>query len=469
MHPTTMNDEILSIVDMPMTSADEDDKPSMITRAVSDEDGDDALTRLPSHQWKEIIDYLNVEDFKALRLTGSKALHNFTDPLLTSHLQLRMDKASFFFDGYDYSEDEVRRWLAKRTRVVINDAHANISTSRVAYLVQHGFLDAVTDIIVADCHCHRDVLQQLANLPNVQSLKILDSGAPSNNEDDDDEMRAPSSSNVSFDANIEDLETIIETIGSMASLTRLDIEFDTVVSGSRLTFLRGLVNLQHLRLRGFDLSDGIRYMAGLTQLETLHLCHGNFFSSPNDDVNEKDLMHLVGLTQIKSLHLEGFDCLSSVGMSPFVSNSSQIRDLVLKHCQDSSEECLSSIGRMTKLTSLHMINSECDDAPIFGSEDLHHLNTLTELETLSLFYVFEEHSDLSCLKGLTSLKTLNLAYEYPMEDEELEELILPLLSTFPHLRKLRIFSPEGMAYTLQNGTLEIEFSSYSFGDLVQLN
>jgi hypothetical protein len=74
MHPTTMGDEILSIFDMPMTSADEDDndKPSMITRAVSDEDGDDALTRLPSHQWKEIIDYLNVEDFKALRLTGSK-------------------------------------------------------------------------------------------------------------------------------------------------------------------------------------------------------------------------------------------------------------------------------------------------------------------------------------------------------------------------------------------------------------
>jgi hypothetical protein len=72
MHPTTMDDEILSIVDMPMTSADEDDKPSMITRAVSDEDDSDALTRLPSHQWKEIIDYLNVEDFKALRLTGSK-------------------------------------------------------------------------------------------------------------------------------------------------------------------------------------------------------------------------------------------------------------------------------------------------------------------------------------------------------------------------------------------------------------
>lgn len=452
-----MNVDLL--IDMPMTSEDDD----IITRLVSYEDDEEAaLTRLPSHQWKEIIDFLTVEDFKALRLTGSKALHNFTDPLLTSHLQLRMDKASFFFDSYDYSEQEVRRWLAKRTRLVINDPHAIISTNRVTYLVQNGFLDSVTDIIAADCHCHREVIKQLASLPNLKSLKILDSGAPS---DDDDQEQ--SSSDVSFDANIEELELILDTIGSIRSLTRLDIEFDTVVSGSRLTFLRGLVNLKYLRLRGFDLSTGICNMAGLTQLETLHLCHGNFYSSPNDDVNEKDLMFLVELKQIKSLHLEGFDCLSGVGMSPFVSNS--LTDLVLKHCQESSEDCLSSIGRMTKLTSLHMINSECDDAPIFGSQDLHHLNQLSELKTLSLFYVFEEPGDLSCLLGLTSLETLNLAYEYPMEDAELEELILPLLSTFPRLRKLRIFSPDGMSYALQNGSLEIEFSGYSFGDLVHLN
>jgi len=452
-----MDDE-LSICDMPMTLDDDD----TIIRAVSEEDGEAVLTRLPSHQWKEIIDFLTVEDLKALRLTGSKALHNFTDPLLTSHLQLRMDKASFFFDGYDYSEQQVRRWLSQRTRLVINDGNANISTSRVAYLVQHGFLDSVTEIIAANCHCHSEVLQQLANLPNLKALQILDSGAPNDDEDEGEQ-----SSIASFDGNIEELETIIEVIGNMTSLTRLDIEFDTVVSGSRLTFLRGLANLTYLRLRGFDLSEGISNMAGLTQLETLHLCHGNFYSSPNDDVNEKDLMFLVDLKQISSLHLEGFDCLSGVGMSPFVSNP--ITDLVLKHCQESSEDCLSSIGRMTKLKSLHMINSEGDDAPIFGSEDLHHLNTLTELKSLSLFYVFEEPSDLSCLKGLTSLETLNLAYEYPMEEDELEEIIIPLLSTFPHLRKLRIFSPDGMAYSINNGSLEIEFSSYSFGDLVRLD
>jgi len=454
-----MDDDELSMRDISMNFDDDD----TIIRTVSD-DGDDAvLTRLPSHQWKEIIDFLTVEDFKALRLTGSKALHNLTDPLFTSHLQLRMDKASFFFDGNNYSEQEVRRWLSKRTRLVINDGNANISTRRVAYMVQHGFLDSVTDIIAANCHCHSEVLQQLAMLPNVKSLKILDSGAPSDDEDDEGEQ----SSIASLDGNLDELETIIEVIGNMTSLTSLDIEFDTVVSGSRLTFLRRLVNLKYLRIRGFDLSEGISNMAGLTKLETLHLCHGNFYSSPNDDVNEKDLMFLVGLQHITSLHLEGFDCLSGVGMSPFVSNS--ITDLVLKHCEESSEDCLSSIGRMTKLKSLHMINSECDDAPIFGSEDLHHLNTLSELKALSLFYVFEEPGDLSCLKGLTALEILNLAYEYPMEDEELEEVIIPLLSTFPHLRKLRIFSPDGMAYSLNNGSLEIEFSSYSFGDLVDLH
>lgn len=62
-----MDDE-LSICDMPMTLDDDD----TIIRAVSEEDGEAVPTRLPSHQWKEIIDFLTVEDLKALRLTGSK-------------------------------------------------------------------------------------------------------------------------------------------------------------------------------------------------------------------------------------------------------------------------------------------------------------------------------------------------------------------------------------------------------------
>ena len=64
-----MDNELLTS-DISMTFNDDD----TIIRSVSDEcDEDEAvLTRLPSHQWRDIMDFLTVEDFKALRLTGSK-------------------------------------------------------------------------------------------------------------------------------------------------------------------------------------------------------------------------------------------------------------------------------------------------------------------------------------------------------------------------------------------------------------
>ena len=63
-------DSDLSIRDISMTFDDDD----TVIRSMSDEGDEDeaVLTRLPSHQWKDIIDFLTVEDFKALRLTGSK-------------------------------------------------------------------------------------------------------------------------------------------------------------------------------------------------------------------------------------------------------------------------------------------------------------------------------------------------------------------------------------------------------------
>ena len=65
-----MDNELSIIRDISMTFDDDD----ALIRSVSDEcDEDEAvLTRLPSHQWRDIMDFLTVEDFKALRLTGSK-------------------------------------------------------------------------------------------------------------------------------------------------------------------------------------------------------------------------------------------------------------------------------------------------------------------------------------------------------------------------------------------------------------
>ena len=405
------------------------------------------LFRFSSFQWMCIIQYLSAEDFKALRLAGNKAMC-LTDPTLTSHLQLRMDKAPFFCADSNFSEERVRQWLINRNRLVINDVNARLCPSRVAYLVSSGLLDSISQIIIYDCHLHRTIISILATLPNVESLMLIDQG---------DQREA-----------LDELESIIRYVGKMTSLKKLDIEFDCVVNGSRLSFLGGLQGLNYLRLRGFDLSEGIHNMWGLRFLESLHLCHGNFYSSPDDDVNEKDLMHLNGLTHVRSLHLEGFDCLTNLGLEPFCASRS-VRDLTLKHCQELSEECLPCIGRMTSLRSLHIVHSVYDNFITFESESLRYLNSLSMLKSLSLFYVLTKPADLNTLQSLTSLVTLNVAFDEDVSEEDVENMCQTILPNFVSLQKIRIFSEEGMNFCFNRGNLKIEFAQFNFGDLVYLD
>jgi len=331
-----------------------------------------ALSQLSNDQWLDIIRCLGADDFKSLRLAGNKQMC-LSDPRLTSHLTLRMDRVPFFCDnGACFSEAYVRLWLDGRSRLVINDASAKLSRDRVAYLVDNGFLDSVSDVIVHDCHHHRVIIQVLSRLRNVKSLVLLEQGQDS--------------------GSVDDLEEIISHVGNMRSLTSLDIDFDTVIHGSRLNFISDLPELRSLRLVGFDLSEGISYMSPLASLQDLHLCHGNFFSSPSNDVNEKDLTDLIGLVQLQRLHLEGFDCMIGAGLSPFCTSGS-MRSLVMKHCQEVSDECLTSIGRMTKLKSLHIVLGSCDEIDVFDAESLQRLNTLAELKSLSLFHVLDNPAE----------------------------------------------------------------------------
>lgn len=406
------------------------------------------LSQLSNDQWMDIIQYLRGDDLKALRLTGNKAMC-LSDPKLTSHLQLRMDRVPFFcINNINFCEGYIRNWLDNRNRLVINDV-AKMCARRVAYLVANGFLDSVSEIIIHDCHHHRTIIEVLSNLRNVKSLMLIDQG---------DQSEA-----------VDELENIISHVGNMESLTTLDVDFDTVVHGSRLSFLTGLRELRHLRLVGFDLSEGISYMGILRSLETLHLCHGNFYSSPPDDVNEKDLTDLINLTNVQRLHLEGFDCLTGAGLATFSATSS-MRDLVLKHCQEPSEECLTSIGRMNNLNSLHFVLSSCDDVDVFDRESLTYLNTLSELKSLSFFYVLGDTSDLRVLPGLTALNTLNVAFDDTLDDDEVGNLCATVLQMFPSLQKLRIFSEEDrMECSFQYGGLGIEYATFNFGDLVILD
>jgi hypothetical protein len=404
-----------------------------------------AAGSLPPHQWSDVIQYLTADELKALRLAGSKAMH-LADPSLTIHLQLRMDRAPFFLADNDFTLGQAKDWLSNRRRLVINDASLSICSHRVSYLAANGYMNSVREVVIFDCHAHRNIVAPLAQLPNLESL-ILASHTGDREE-----------------GVLDELELLVDGVGKLRSLKRLDVEFDCIVHGSRLCFLRQLQGLTHLRLRGFDLSDGISSMGGLRDLTTLHLCHGNFYSSPSDDVNERDLIDLMGLTNLQDVHLEGFDSISEIGLKPFSTTPASVNRLVLKHCQDLNDDCLPSIGRMTRLQSLHFVHSACDDVPLFDSRGLHQLNALVALKSLSLFYVLEDPSDLRALQGLSSLETLNLA----LEDEIHQEVIEDLCQIFRSLRKLRIFSEDCMDHSYRHGNIEIEFSPFLFGDLIDL-
>ena len=402
---------------------------------------------MASHEWSDIVRYTTAEDLQSLRLVGSKDMH-LSDPSLTSHLSLRMDKAPFFSNNNSHTVNQIKRWLTNRKALVINDTNSKICPSRVAYLVHNGFLDSISDIVVMDCHFHLDIISMLSHLPNVEALKLLDRG----------------------DDVLDELEAIMKHVGRIKTLQRLDIEFDCTISGSRLSAISEIYNLKYLRLRGFDLSEGLQHLSKLYSLKSLHLCHGNFYSSPSIDVNEEDLLYLSNITSnIEEVHLEGFDSLSHNGLKVFSRSPSSLHRLVLKHSQELNEDSLPCIGRMRNLESLHIVNSAYDDAPTFEKDDLAHLNSLVRVKSLSLFYVLKDVGDLKALWGMESLEVLNIALEDDLNDEEIDDIYLAVLSSFVSLKRLRIFSEDAMSCSYQRGGLEIERGSFNFGDTVFLD
>ena len=227
--------------------------------------GEAAAIGLSPHLWIDVVRYLTADELKELRLAGSKEIH-LADPSLTCHLQLRMDKAPFFSSGSvdngSFADGQAKKWLTNRRRLVVNDdasSSPRICPRRVAHLVANGFLDTVTHIVIFDCHLHRNIFALLAQLPNLESLTLASHAS-------DQDVGV-----------LDDLESIVANVGEIHTLKHLDIELDCVIHGSRLSFLRRLKYLKHLRLRGFDLSDGISYMRDLNDLTTLDLCHGNFY------------------------------------------------------------------------------------------------------------------------------------------------------------------------------------------------
>lgn len=342
---------------------------------------------------------------------------------------------------------------------MINGRNSKIHPARVALLVKGRYLDSVTQVIVYDASSHGATIAQLATLPNIQSIKLVDH-----------HLAGGQQIGKEYDTAVqENLDNIVDSLRKMTSLKVLDIEVDSVISGRRLSILEDMKELKSLRLRGFDFSEGIKHVGGLTQLEDLHLCHGNFYSSPEKEVDESDLLELSSLSQVKNVHLEGFDNMTELGLKPFCQSKS-VKELVLKHCQDLSGDSCTSLGAMTSLNALHIINSVYDEVDDFETEHLVELLPLKkELKTLSLFYVLIDQYDILDLEGMDNLETLNVAFTIDMSQEEFDILCKTILPIFPSLKKLRIFGEDFMEQNMVVGNLEIEFSSFNYGDVIELD
>ena len=173
------------------------------------------------------------------------------------------------------------------------------------------------------------------------------------------------------------------------------------------------------------------------------------------------------MTELRHVHLEGFDRLSDVGLRPFCDPLSSVASLVLRHCQELDEDCLSGCGRSRHLTSLHIVHGPCDDVTIFDAGGLRHLNALPHLKSLSLLHVLDDLSDLKVLRGLASLEYLNIAVEDGIRADDLRALCRScVLPTFPSLRRLRIYTEDAgsISRTCRCGRLDVEFAALDVGD-----
>lgn len=389
---------------------------------------------LDGHLWSSIFEYLEPDELQNMRLAGSKDLV-FHDPLFTSHLPLRMDLATFFRENKDETRASLRiikRWLYNRKSLVIGSRVAHIHPGRVASMIKLGFMNSVEEIVVLNCAFHRKVIAELIKLPNLTAIK-LDDELPS--------VCLMQKKGRYHEAVLRETTGIVNSLKNLTKLEVLDIELDCTVMGRHLSVLQDMKNLRSLSLRGFDLSEGIEHIHSLTELENLHLCHGNTCQAIESRVPVDAFLALNDLKKLKTIYVEAMDCMTHEQIKPLC-QFGKATSLTFKHCQEISGETLSSISNMTSLQALHFVNCATDECEPWESEHLVHLQNLKGLKTLSLMFVMLDHFDILDLEGLDELETLNIGLHDIMSKKEFDILCLTILPILPALKHLRIFFTE---------------------------
>ena len=412
--------------------------------------------------WALIIGYLPANDLKSLRLASSKSCLHFYNPLFTSHLPLRMDLVPFF--GIEpisqkYHSRHMLRWMHNRRRLVIQGTRTkNIHPAKVEVLIERGYMQSVTTLTVDNCAHHRLTIGQLTKLPNLKHLELSD--------------RYPYVAMIDqkgkyYDSVVRITSAIVDSIGFMTKLESLEIDLDCIVNGHHLSVLQKMKGLKSLCLRGFDFSDGLQFIASLTQLEHLEVCHGNTCHTSESLIQSNAFASLMN-RNLKSLHMENMDHLSYEHVKP-LSQLKEISSLTFKHCQEMKGDILSSIGTMTSLQELHFINCPMDSCEAFESEELEHLRNLKNLKTLTLMFVLIDQYDILDLEGLDELETLNVGLHRDMCQEEFNQLINTILPVLPKLKRVRIFGMEPEHYDVKCGDYDVEVRYFDVGGSVELD
>ena len=237
---------------------------------------------------------------------------------------------------------------------------------------------------------------------------------------------------------MQEITAIIKCLQNMTQLESLHIESDCIIDGKYLSVLQDMKNLRSLHLRGFDFSSGIEHIDGLNELENLHLCHGNTMRTADNAIPPNAFLSFDFLPKLKTIHLENMVDLTNEQTRP-LSHLKSADSLTFKHCQNMSGNILQSIGTMTVLKELHIVNCSSDETQLFETNHLVHLRNLEQLKKLSLMFVMVDLYDVLDLAGMNSLETLNIGTPGDITKEEFDIMCLRMLPFLPNLKRVRIY------------------------------
>lgn len=208
----------------------------------------------------------------------------------------------------------------------------------------------------------------------------------------------------------------LSSIGRMSSLQSLALHDCNSITNNGMTALGGLRHLSSLSLRG---------------------CR---------KITNNGLEVLQANSALTSLNLHGCKRISDKGLSAVSNLPLKALSLGLTRVKD---EGMAYLARLTQLTELHCTNEELTD------EGIHHLSSLTDLNTLALRDCCEVSGDalLALLPSLPHLAHLNLYKNWEFGDEQLVKCCVHMLGLVSLDLRGTIVTDAGLAECTQLSNL----------------